>query len=61
MLLVDLFKEVFSEYRKKWWKSRMEKPWTENLFFIPLVLAIIVLLIIIFQTFIFPGKPMLDL
>ncbi len=49
MNMRDLFKEVFWHYEKDYVKKRSRLPWQQNLFFIPLGLAVVVLLIILIQ------------
>jgi hypothetical protein len=58
MVLWDLFVEVFEKYNHEFWARRKKMNWKANLFFIPLVLAIFIALIVLFQTFIYPGRPL---
>lgn len=52
----ELFWEVAEEKWKHFFHHRMSKPWKENLFLIPIVIAIFVILIILVRIFIYPGK-----
>ncbi len=58
MKLWELAQEVFWEYFHKFRDDRLKRPWKENLFFIPIVIAIVVALIVLIQTFVYPGRPL---
>jgi hypothetical protein len=58
-MLWDLWKEVFCKYRDEWLGRRKALGWKRNLSLIMFVLALLVFLVIVFNFFIYPGKPML--
>ena len=54
MKLWELFKEAFTKYFGEWVGTRREKGWKANLFFIPLILAIVVIAAILVKIYIPP-------